>query len=155
MWSFVGAHGSVTFLDPPADGPLGVPGLGEMVGHELPGGTYELEDYKDWLTRDVVGAAPAVDGVALPMFCYYAAIAGMGVSIDGLFQLVDATADSGVMFGEAEIDIRKPFRLGETYSVEGRITEIKLHFNQERIFFLVCPQTRSCSRGGMTDGRCR
>lgn len=99
--------------------------LNKMVGHELPGGTYELEDYKDWLTRDVVGAAPAVDGVALPMFCYYAAIAGMGVSIDGLFQLVDATADSGVMFGEAEIDIRKPFRLGETYSVEGRITEIK------------------------------
>ncbi|MEQ8716742.1 MAG: MaoC family dehydratase N-terminal domain-containing protein [Acidimicrobiales bacterium] len=99
--------------------------LNTMVGHELPGGTYELEDYKDWLTRDVVGATPAVDGVALPMFCYYAAIAGMGVSIDGLFQLVDATADSGVMFGEAEIDIRKPFRLGETYSVKGRITEIK------------------------------
>lgn len=104
-----------------------IPDLDELetrIGHELPGGTYELEDYKDWLTRDVVGAAPAVDGVALPMFCYYAAIAGMGVSIDGLFRLVDATADSGVMFGEAEVDIRKPFRLGETYSVTGRITEV-------------------------------
>lgn len=104
-----------------------IPDLEELekrVGHELPGGTYELEDYKDWLTRDVVGAEPSRDGVALPMFCYYAAIAGMGVSIDGLFRLVEATADSGVMFGEAEIDIHEPFRIGETYTVTGRITDI-------------------------------
>lgn len=104
-----------------------IPDLDELetrVGWEFPGGTYELEDYKDWLTRDVVGAEPAKDGVALPMFCYYAALAGMGISIDGLFKLVEATADSGVMFGEAEVDIRKPFRIGETYTVSGRLTNI-------------------------------
>ena len=68
---------------------------------------------------------PAVArGTAHPLYVYYAALGGMGVTLDELFALVDATADSGVMFGEAGIEQRRPMQQGQTYEVGGEILSI-------------------------------
>lgn len=56
------------------------------------------------------------------MYVYYGALGGLGISLDELFALVDATADDGVMFGEAAIDVIRPLRVGATYEVAGSIT---------------------------------
>ena len=80
----------------------------EVVGWEFPGGRFTIEPYEHWLMCDAVGAEPSRSGIANPMFVYYAALGGMGVSLDDLFAKVGATADDGVMFGEAAIDVTTP-----------------------------------------------
>jgi hypothetical protein len=57
------------------------------------------------------------------MYAYYAALGGMGIDLDALFALVGATADDGVMFGEAAIELARPLEVGATYDVSGRITD--------------------------------
>lgn len=95
-----------------------------LVGQKLPGGKYTVEQYHNWLTCDVIGAPQRSDDLAHPMYCYYAALAGMGVSLDELFAMAHATADSGVMFGEAGIELREPMRTGVTYTVRGGFTDV-------------------------------
>jgi hypothetical protein len=98
--------------------------LERLVGHSFPGGKYTIEPYKHWLRQDAIGAKPRREGVAHPMEAYYGCMAGMGMSVDDLFKLVGATADDGPMFGEAEIELRRPLRVGHTYKVSGGITGI-------------------------------
>ena len=99
--------------------------LNSKVGYQLPGGEYLLEPYKNWLTNDVVGAPNDDNRLAHPMFCYYAAMAAMGLSLEEFFALFDSSSDDGVMFGEAEIDIRKALTPGTTYTVSGQVTGVK------------------------------
>jgi acyl dehydratase len=99
--------------------------LQSIVGHQFPGGTYRVEPYRNWLTCDTVLSPLPADEVAHPMFCYYGALAGMGISLDELFALAGATAEDGVMFGEAEIDLRRPLRVGESFTVRGGITDVE------------------------------
>lgn len=96
----------------------------EVVGWEFPGGRFTIEPYEHWLMCDAVGAEPSRSGIANPMFVYYAALGGMGVSLDDLFAKVGATADDGVMFGEAAIDVTTPLTIGASYDVRGTITDI-------------------------------
>ena len=98
--------------------------LMSVIGWEFPGGTFTIEPYEHWLMCDAVGAEPTRHGIANPMYVYYAALGGMGISLDELFAKVQATADDGVMFGEAGIDVHEPLRIGTTYSVTGSITDI-------------------------------
>lgn len=95
------------------------------VGYQLPGGEYFLEPYKNWLTNDAVGAPNDGNDFAHPMFCYYAALNTMGVSLEELFAIFGATSDDGVMFGEAEIDLKKPLVPGSTYAVSGKVTGVE------------------------------
>ncbi len=96
--------------------------LEALVGWQFPGGTYTVEPWRVWLTNDVVGAPQHTDGIAHPMFCYYAAMAGMGLSIDELFTLCRASADDGPMFGESDLRQLRPLEVGTTYTVRGQIT---------------------------------
>ena len=96
--------------------------LNDKVGYQLPGGEYLLEPYKNWLTNDAVGAPNESAELAHPMFCYYGALASMGLSLEEFFAVFDASSDDGVMFGEAEIDIRRPLNPGSTYTVAGQVT---------------------------------
>ena len=96
--------------------------LEALVGRQLPGGTYTVEPWRVWLANDVVGAPQRTDGIAHPMFCYYAAMAGMGLTIDEMFALCSASADDGPMFGECELQQLCPLEIGTTYTVRGEIT---------------------------------
>lgn len=98
--------------------------LEALVGKPFPGGHYTIEPYRHWLMQDAVGAPAAREGTASPMEAYYGALAGMGMSVDELFRLVGATADDGPMFGEAEIEVRRPLVIGETYRVSGAMTGV-------------------------------
>ena len=95
------------------------------VGYQLPGGKYLLEPYKNWLTNDAVGAPNASSELAHPMFCYYAALTTMGISLEEFFAVFGSSSDAGVMFGEAEIDLRRALTPGSTYTVSGQVTGAK------------------------------
>ncbi|HAQ23020.1 MAG: hypothetical protein CL467_07440 [Acidimicrobiaceae bacterium] len=96
--------------------------LQSKVGYRFPGGEYLLEPYKNWLTNDVVGARNNDNDLAHPMFCYYAALNSMGVSLEELFAIFDATSEDGVMFGEAEIELKRAMKPGSTYVISGQVT---------------------------------
>lgn len=98
--------------------------LQEIVGTRFPGGKFTIEPYEHWLMCDAVGAEPVRSGVANPMYVYYGALGGMGITLDELFAMVGATADDGVMFGEAKIESSQPLQIGSSYSVSGGITDI-------------------------------
>lgn len=95
-----------------------------VIGTHFPGGEFTIEPYEHWLMCDAVGAEPVRSGIANPMYVYYGALGGMGISLDELFAWVGATADDGVMFGEAQIDVVRPLQIGDTYTVGGKITDI-------------------------------
>lgn len=97
----------------------------ELVGRALPGGSFHLEHYRNWLTNDVIGSAQRDDDLAHPMFCYYAAMGGMGLSVAELFDLAYTSASDGPMFGECDMEVRTPLRTGVTYDVRGEIIDVK------------------------------
>src|SRR5438874_1720264 len=100
--------------------------LEDLVGTRFPGGTYTIEPYVHWLMSDAtLDLPPRNEGVAGPMWVYYGALAGMGMSVDDLFTLVGATAADGPMFGEAEIEVLRPLQIGATYAVSGAITNVQ------------------------------
>lgn len=96
----------------------------EIVGHELPEGSYEIEPYVHWLMSDAIETPPLPDGVAHPMFVYYAGQGGMGVTLDEMFALAHATSEDGVMLGSAEIDLQRPLQVGERFTITGAIDDV-------------------------------
>lgn len=99
--------------------------LKELVGRPLPAGTFDLEHYRNWLTNDVLGAPQRSDDLAHPMFCYYAAMGGMGLSIAELFDLVGSSASEGPMFGECDMEIFTSLRTDTNYTVSGEIIDVQ------------------------------
>jgi acyl dehydratase len=97
-----------------------------LAGTRFPGGSHTIEPYKHWLMSDAtLGEQPRVEGAADPMWVFYTALAGMGLSIDDLFGLVGAKASDGVMFGATDLELHRPLRIGGTYRVSGGITKIE------------------------------
>lgn len=95
-----------------------------VVGQRFPEGSFTIAPSEAWLTADAVASPPLPDGVAHPMYVYYAGLVGMGLSLDDLFALVGATAADGPMFGEAQLDFVRPLRIGETLTVAGTVTDV-------------------------------
>ena len=102
--------------------PITIDDLERLVGVEFPAGEFTIEGYEHWLTADAIGSPPLPAGVAHPMYAYYAALGGMGLTLDELFAMVGSSAADGPMFGEAALEFREMMRVGETYRVEGGIT---------------------------------
>lgn len=95
-----------------------------LIGHRFPGGTYTLPKYLAWLWADAALAEPDAE-TAHPSLGYFVAMQGLGVSIQDIFDLMDADADSGVMFGETELEFERVLTPGATYAVEGEITGVE------------------------------
>jgi hypothetical protein len=97
----------------------------KLVGRELPGGTFTIEPYKQWLTCDVVGSPELTEDVAHPIFAFIASVSAMGVTIDEFFTICHASASDGAVFGECANEYREELRVGSTYQVCGRITDVR------------------------------
>jgi len=118
--------------------PIPLEELEQVVGRPFPGGSYTIEPYRHWLMTDAVGGPATSTGEASAMEVYYGALAGMGMTVDGLFALVGASAADGPMFGEAEIEQRRPLQIGATYRVSGAITSVqRKHGRRAGVFDIV------------------
>jgi hypothetical protein len=94
-----------------------------LVGHQLPGGRFTLSPHMAWLWADCVLSEPDPD-TAHPSLSYQAGMKGSGLTIQEVFDLMDADADSGVMFGEVVMDYFGTLVPGDTYVVEGAVTDV-------------------------------
>ena len=95
-----------------------------LAGHRFPGGTYTLDGYVSWLWEDCILADHDAQ-VAHPSLGYFIAMGGIGVSIGEIMALLDGSPDSGVMFGENELDLRGALRPGSTYECAGEIVSVE------------------------------
>ena len=82
--------------------------LEALVGTEFPVGAFTIEAHEHWLCADAVLSPALPDGIAHPMYGFYASIAGMGKSLDEIFAEAGATAADGPMFGESGLEFREP-----------------------------------------------
>jgi N-terminal half of MaoC dehydratase len=94
-----------------------------LVGHRFPGGSVTIPGWLDWLWRDAVLADSRAEGVH-PGLAYLAAVQGSGVTFQDIFDLAEASAESGPMFGEQTLTFAEALRADVQYAVEGEITEV-------------------------------
>jgi hypothetical protein len=95
-----------------------------LVGHRFPGATYTLPAWLCWLWADAAQLPPD-SATAHPGLAYLVAIRGAGVSIQDIFGLMDATADSGVVFGEYGVDFHGTLRPDATYECDAEVTDVE------------------------------
>ncbi len=93
-----------------------------VVGTQLPGGTFAVEEYERWLSHDAMQSPPLPEGLLHPVWVLLGALRGMGITLDELTAI--AGAGEGTMFGETELEQFEPLRTGVVYLVRGSITEL-------------------------------
>jgi hypothetical protein len=98
-----------------------------LVGYRFPGDDYRIAAHRHWLACDTIGAEPTqYTQVAHPLFVYYAAIGGMGMSLESFFELCGCGPDSPQpMLGETTLELQEPLHIGADYRVSGTIKEVK------------------------------
>jgi hypothetical protein len=97
---------------------------GHLVGHRFPGGEHLLQSHEAWLWADAVRATPDHE-LAHPGLAYMVGLHGGGASIADIMDLLDADRDSGVLFGELEVEFAQPLRPDRTYTVTGEILDVE------------------------------
>lgn len=102
-----------------ADGPFA-----HVAGHPFPGGRTVVPAWMNRLWCDAVAAPGDTAPHVHPMLVYYAAVQGSGVDFQDIFDLLEGSADSGVMVGEQRFDFRAPMQVGHEYEVEGGMTDV-------------------------------
>jgi hypothetical protein len=95
----------------------------DLTGHRFPGGQTRVPFWMNHLWRDSV-LADVDDRHVHPMLVYYAAVEASGVTFQDMFDLMDASADSGVVVGEQKLEFARPILVDQLYEVEGGITEV-------------------------------
>jgi hypothetical protein len=81
---------------------------GDLVGHRFPAGTYTLPEYVCWLWSDAAQLPP-----------------GLGVRVKEILDLMGATTDDGVMFGEFGVEYHGTLRAGATYECDAEVTDVE------------------------------
>jgi hypothetical protein len=95
----------------------------DLVGHRFPAGTYTLPEYVCWLWSDAAQLPPAYE--AHPGLAHLVASNGLGVSVKEILDLMGATADDGVMFGEFGVEYHGTLRAGATYECDAEVTDVE------------------------------
>jgi hypothetical protein len=97
----------------------------DLVGFELPGGSFTIEPWENVLLSDVMCTDPLPGGVAHPAYLFHAPLAGVGMRIADMFALFKAESDEAVRAGEYHWEIRQPLRVGSTYRMSGRVVGVE------------------------------
>lgn len=94
-----------------------------FIGYRFPGGSYTITSDKHALFLQAVDGIPSAQGNAHPAMHFIATHAGKGMSFDKLMELIGAPLEAGALFGEEDLEIFRPARVGETVSVRGGIVD--------------------------------
>ncbi len=96
-----------------------------LVGHQFPGGTYQIDRWENFLMHDIMLVPLGPEGLAHPLYLFHLPIAGMGVTIQNIFDLCHASSPDAVRAGEYVWEIKQPLREGHDYKVSGIITDVQ------------------------------
>lgn len=99
-------------------------GYSHLIGHRFPGGRTTIPAWMNRLWGDAVACTDDPGSHVHPVLVYYAAVQGSGVNFQDIFDLMDAAADSGVMFGEQRFKFNGPLQVEREYQVDGGIVDV-------------------------------
>lgn len=95
-----------------------------VIGHRFPGGTTTVPAWMNRLWGDAVLAPEDPAPYVHPVLVYYAAVQGSGITFQDIFDLMEASEDSGIMVGEQRFEFAAPLEIDKTYEVEGAIVDV-------------------------------
>jgi hypothetical protein len=95
-----------------------------VIGHRFPGGTTVVPEWMNYLWGDAVVAEDDSAPYVHPVLVYYAAVQGAGITFQDIFDVMDASGDSGIMVGEQRFEFIRPLEIGKEYEVDGGITDV-------------------------------
>jgi hypothetical protein len=93
--------------------------VAELVGTRVPGGTHRIAAHENWLTHYALYSAP--EARPHPMTAFIVAQRGMGLSVEGLFRLMNFDIDDGPLLAECVLDFNCRLREGVEYAISGRV----------------------------------
>lgn len=89
---------------------------GSVVPARMRDGALRIQAFEDWLLRDALGA-PTSGERPHGAWTVVGSFRGMGEGLDGLFRMLGAGTDDGVMFGECRIEQVRPLEHEREYVV--------------------------------------
>lgn len=95
-----------------------------LEGHRFPGGTYRISRLENAALCAAVGAHPAPDGRAHPIFYYIATQVGMGMTVGDLLRLCDFDVADGPMMTGSEARFAGELMTETDYRVGGEIVSL-------------------------------
>jgi hypothetical protein len=93
----------------------------DLPGTPFPEGEYTIEGWAQLVLAAIMDVPEPADGTAHPLFAYIATQCGIGIGVDGILALGQATAADGPMLASTDIELRRPLRVGESYRVTGGV----------------------------------
>lgn len=97
----------------------------DLPGTALAGGSFTISAEENRRLEANLGAEPAADGTAHPLYAYLATQRGIGTSVSELLELAGFRLEDGPMLGSCELELRGPLRTGVRYAVSGTIVDIE------------------------------
>jgi hypothetical protein len=94
-----------------------------VIGHRFPGGTTVVPYWMNRLWGDAVAAEADPSPHVHPVLVYYAAVQGSGIDFQDIFDLMEASRDSGIMVGDQGFEFTRPLEVDREYAVEGGIID--------------------------------
>jgi hypothetical protein len=94
-----------------------------LIGHAFPGGTASVPRWMNRLWADAVQADDPTPHVH-PVLVYYAAVEASGVSFQDIFDLMEGSAESGILFGSQSLEFTAPVEVDRPYVVEGGVVDV-------------------------------
>jgi hypothetical protein len=94
-------------------------------GRRLPGGSIMIERWENTLFCDVMGVAPAPDGLAHPAFLFHLPLRGAGITIAQILALGRAETEEAVRAGEYHWELHAPLRVDVPYRVTGSVASVE------------------------------
>ncbi len=95
-----------------------------LIGMKIGGGPVVVPPHEGVIGHRALGYVAAHEPTLHPVWATLLTLRGMEISFDRLFELAEGSAEDGIYFGEAAVDIREDLEVGTTYSVAGEITDL-------------------------------
>lgn len=96
--------------------------LQHLVGQPLPGGTWTLAGFENWLGHDALYSTPEEE--PHPVMAFVAAQRGLGVSVAELFRMWGTEMSDGPMLTESTLEFPGVFRAEVRYRVTGTVESV-------------------------------
>jgi hypothetical protein len=95
-----------------------------VIGHRFPGGRTSVPYWMNRLWGDAVLAEEDPSPDVHPVLVYYAAVQGSGVTFQDIFDLMEGSAESGIMLAEQRFQFNRPMVVETEYEVQGGIVDV-------------------------------
>jgi hypothetical protein len=99
--------------------------ISRFVGYRFPDGHYTIDPEAHRQFVEAVGGSTSERGTAHPVFGFLVAHCGMGLTFEEFMALLGAPIDAGALFGQEDLVLERPLRVGEMFTVRGSIVEAR------------------------------